>query len=55
MRPSEWIDLDNLGISRDEFTEGVFLDIDHETKVEEKIDKSRIISLGIGKQTRFLN
>ncbi|MHA1403852.1 MAG: hypothetical protein ACTSSI_08825 [Candidatus Helarchaeota archaeon] len=53
--PSEWIDLDNLGISRDEFTEGVFLDIDHETKVEEKIDKSRIISLGIGKQTRFLN
>ena len=48
-----WIQLDDLGIDIDEMLKGVFLDVTHETPLEEKIDSQKIISRGIGRTTKF--
>ncbi|NVM52433.1 MAG: hypothetical protein HWN66_01935 [Candidatus Helarchaeota archaeon] len=48
-----WIQLEDLGIDVDEMLEGVFLDVTHETPLEEKIDSQKIISRGIGRTTKF--
>ncbi|MHA1143338.1 MAG: hypothetical protein ACTSRW_01235 [Candidatus Helarchaeota archaeon] len=43
----------DLDLSFEEFLEGVYLDVNHETKPK-TIDKSKILSMGIGRNTRFL-
>ncbi len=50
----DWIKPDELGIPPEELTKGVYLDVTHETPVEEKIDHSHIISIGIGRDTEFI-
>ncbi|MHC1590837.1 MAG: hypothetical protein ACXQS8_02025 [Candidatus Helarchaeales archaeon] len=51
--PGERIKPDDIGLSFDEFLQGVYLDVNHETKPG-KIDKSKIKSLGVGRGTKFL-
>ncbi|NVM30838.1 MAG: hypothetical protein HWN65_18505 [Candidatus Helarchaeota archaeon] len=53
--PGKWMQPTNLGLSEDELSKGVFLKVTHETPVEEKVDHSRIISIGIGRNTKFLD
>ncbi|NVM30693.1 MAG: hypothetical protein HWN65_17770 [Candidatus Helarchaeota archaeon] len=48
-----WIRLEDLGLDIEEMLEGMFLDVTHETPLEEKIDSQKIISRGIGRKTRF--
>ncbi|NVM52135.1 MAG: hypothetical protein HWN66_00440 [Candidatus Helarchaeota archaeon] len=42
----------DIGLTLEEFQNGVYLDVNHETPAE-KIDESKIISLGIGRNTVF--
>ena len=51
--PGEWIKPADLGLSEDELAKGVYLDVTHETQIEEKINNSHIISIGIGRKTEF--
>ncbi|MHA1652356.1 MAG: hypothetical protein ACTSYB_19395 [Candidatus Helarchaeota archaeon] len=51
--PDCFIHIEDLGMSVEEALEGVYLDIDHETPYEEKIDESKIISTGIGIHTKI--
>ena len=44
--------LEDLGLSFEEFTKGVYLDIDNETEPQ-KVGKEAIISRGIGRNTIF--
>ena len=48
-----WIQLEDLGITIEEMHKGVFLNVTHETPLDEKIDSKKIISRGIGRNTRF--
>ena len=48
----EFLKPNDLGMNLDEFLEGVYLDVNHETKPG-KIDESKIISTGIGRDTKF--
>ncbi|MHA1230860.1 MAG: hypothetical protein ACTSPQ_09450 [Candidatus Helarchaeota archaeon] len=43
---------ENIGLSLEEFLEGIFFDINHETEPQ-IIDESKIISIGIGRNTKF--
>ncbi|MHC1592255.1 MAG: hypothetical protein ACXQS8_09225 [Candidatus Helarchaeales archaeon] len=52
--PGERITPADLSLSFEEFVQGVYLDVNHETKPQ-KIDGSRIKSLGIGRHTKFVN
>ena len=49
----KFIHLDDLGISFEEAMNCVFLDIDHETKPGSIDLKEKIISTGIGCETKF--
>jgi len=49
----EWIKPDDLGLSNEELQKGVYLNIDHNTKVSEKVTNSNIVSIGVGKDTKF--
>ncbi len=49
----ETIKPEHLNMDLDEFLQGMYFNIDHETKPH-KIDKSEIISLGIGRNTKFV-
>ncbi|MHA1294869.1 MAG: hypothetical protein ACTSR3_11355 [Candidatus Helarchaeota archaeon] len=51
--PEGWIQLEDLEMDVDDILKGVLLDVTHETPLNEKIDKSRIISRGIGRNTKF--
>lgn len=42
---------EELGVSYEDFLSGIYLDIDHNTPLDEKIDKEKIISLGMGQKT----
>ncbi len=44
----------DLGLEWDEASRCVYLDVSHETPASEKIDTSKIISIGIGEETRFI-
>ena len=44
---------DDLDLSFEEFIKGLYLDVDHTTPAK-KIDKSKIISIGVGRGTKFL-
>ncbi|NVM54900.1 MAG: hypothetical protein HWN66_14445 [Candidatus Helarchaeota archaeon] len=52
--PGEWIQSKNLGLTEEELLEGVFLNVTHETPVEEKIDQAHIVSTGVGRTTKFI-
>ncbi|MHA1785030.1 MAG: hypothetical protein ACTSVE_07505, partial [Candidatus Helarchaeota archaeon] len=45
--------LEDLEMTFDDFTKGAYINVDHETKPQ-KLDKSRIISKGIGRFTEFV-
>jgi hypothetical protein len=47
----ERITPEELGVSYEDFLSGIYLDIDHNTPLDEKIDKEKIISLGMGQKT----
>ncbi|NVM53977.1 MAG: hypothetical protein HWN66_09785 [Candidatus Helarchaeota archaeon] len=49
--PGDWITPENLGMTAEDTLRGIYLDIDHETRV--KADRSHIISVGIGQDTEF--
>ena len=49
----ERITPEGLGMSYEEMLKGVFLDIDHETPLDEKIDESKIIAKGMGQSTEY--
>ncbi|NVM03902.1 MAG: hypothetical protein HWN67_16340 [Candidatus Helarchaeota archaeon] len=51
--PEGWITLEDLGLTIEEMLEGIYLDVTHETPLDEKIDSSKIVSRGIGRNTRF--
>lgn len=38
----------------DDVRKGIYLNVNSETKPSEKLDRSKIISLGIGSKTQFL-
>lgn len=44
---------EDLEFSIDEMMDGVYLNIDHEFPNDEKVDKSKIISTGLGRNTKF--
>lgn len=44
---------EDLGLTFEEVLKGVYLDVNHETPAE-KIDESKILSLGIGRNTEFI-
>jgi hypothetical protein len=48
----DFITPDELNLSFEEFLEGVYLDVNHETPAK-KIDDSKILSIGIGRNTVF--
>ncbi|MDD1776693.1 MAG: hypothetical protein LUQ65_00885 [Candidatus Helarchaeota archaeon] len=52
--PGKWIQPANLGISDQELAQGVFLNVTHETPIEEPITHSHIVSMGIGRNTKTL-
>lgn len=53
---NDWITLDKLKMNLDEVFKGYFFDITHETNPNDITDiPSRIISTGIGRNTRFIN
>jgi len=52
--PGEFLKPSDLGMDLEEFLHGVFLDINHETPVQ-KLDESKILSTGIGRDTKFRN
>ena len=47
------IKIDDLGLTFDEARTGVYLDVTGETSPDEKLDKSRVFSVGIGRNTKF--
>lgn len=49
----DFIKPEDLELSFEEFLKGVYLDVNHETPAK-KIDKSKILSMGIGRDTKFL-
>ncbi|MHA1830155.1 MAG: hypothetical protein ACTSWR_01325, partial [Candidatus Helarchaeota archaeon] len=44
---------DDIGMDLEEFLHGVFFDINHETPLQ-KIDQTKILSIGIGRETKFI-
>ncbi|MHA1299842.1 MAG: hypothetical protein ACTSO9_10435 [Candidatus Helarchaeota archaeon] len=48
------IRIENLGISMDEAFEGYYLRVDKNTPINEKVDFSKIISIGMGRNSRIL-
>ena len=54
-RPDRFLHIEDLGMTIDDALEGVYLNIDHETPYEQKIDESLIISTGIGLHTKVRN
>jgi hypothetical protein len=48
------IKLDNLGIDMEEAFKGYYMRIDHNTKPNDKIDRSKIISIGLGRNSKIL-
>ena len=50
----EKITPEGLGLTKEEMLNGVYLDINHETPLNEKIDESKIISLGMGNKTKII-
>lgn len=50
----ERIKPENLGMTKEELLHGVYLDITHETPLDEKIDETKIISKGMGKSTELI-
>ncbi|MHA1271312.1 MAG: hypothetical protein ACTSPY_16080 [Candidatus Helarchaeota archaeon] len=50
----ERITPEGLGITYEEAISGVYLDVDHNTPLNEKIDDSKIISMGIGRNTKIV-
>lgn len=53
--PGEWIKPGDLGLVEEELARGVYLKVDHETQIEEKIDSGHVISIGIGRKTDFID
>ncbi|MFX0134519.1 MAG: hypothetical protein ACFFDN_12840 [Candidatus Hodarchaeota archaeon] len=52
----EWINpIEELDLSLNELFEGVFLNINHQTNTNERIESTNIISTGIGRNTKFRN
>ena len=49
----ETIKPEHFGMDLDEFLQGLYMDVNHETKPQQ-LDKSRIVSTGIGRNTEFL-
>ncbi len=49
----KFIQIDDLGLSFEEVLKGAYLDITTETPITEKIDASKVISMGIGRLTNF--
>ncbi|MHA1649493.1 MAG: hypothetical protein ACTSYB_04790 [Candidatus Helarchaeota archaeon] len=43
----------DLKIPQEDALKGYYLDVDHETSLDEKIDETRIISIGMGRNTIF--
>ena len=52
--PGEWITPEDLGMTAEETCRGIYLDLQHDTPKDVKIDSSHIISIGIGKNTEYL-
>ncbi len=52
-RPDRFLHIEDLGMTVEDALEGVYLDIDHETPYDEPIDESKIISTGIGLNTKI--
>ncbi|MHA1230107.1 MAG: hypothetical protein ACTSRP_05345 [Candidatus Helarchaeota archaeon] len=50
----ERITPESLGLSYEEVISGVYLNIDHNTPLNEKIDEDKIISIGMGRKTRIV-
>ncbi|MBD3228405.1 MAG: hypothetical protein GF329_09470 [Candidatus Lokiarchaeota archaeon] len=50
----EKITPEGLGMSKEELLRGVYLDINHETSLSEKIDETKIISKGMGRSTELI-
>ncbi|NVM54903.1 MAG: hypothetical protein HWN66_14460 [Candidatus Helarchaeota archaeon] len=48
-----FIQIDDLGLSFEEILKGAYLDITPETPITEKIDASKVLSTGIGRETDF--
>jgi len=48
-----FIQIEELGLSFEEVLKGAYLDITTETPVTEKIDASKVLSTGIGRETQF--
>jgi len=49
----DFIQIDDLGLNFEEVLEGVYLDITTETPSSEKLDSSKVLSVGIGSGTKF--
>jgi hypothetical protein len=50
--PGDFLTPSDLGLNLEEFLSGVYLDVNHETPAK-KIDDSKILSTGIGRNTVF--
>ncbi|NHI94002.1 MAG: hypothetical protein EAX96_16050 [Candidatus Lokiarchaeota archaeon] len=51
--PGDWILPSNLDLTAEEFQKGVYLAVNHETPVSEKVGNKDIISIGVGRNTIF--
>ena len=51
--PGDWIKPEDLDIVPSDFAKGVYLSVNHETPITEKIGHQHIISIGIGRKTEF--
>ncbi|HUX98936.1 MAG TPA: hypothetical protein VMV49_05245 [Candidatus Deferrimicrobium sp.] len=52
--PGEWINPLNLNLAEEDFSKGVYLKVNHETSPVQKVDHSHVISIGVGRSTKFI-
>ena len=50
---NNFINMEDMGLTFDDVIRGVYFDITTETHPDEKLDESRVLSMGIGSKTKF--
>jgi len=51
----ERITPEKLGLNYEEMLSGIYLNIDHTALLNDKIDSSKIISIGMGRNSKIVN
>ena len=51
--PGERITADKIGLTPEECLKGVYLNLNHETPMNEKITPEKVISVGLGRTTKM--